>query len=134
MVLVKSYHSERSEESLFPDNDQGEDFELACYNCIEMKSKYKILIFISIVIGLIVLFVLLTQSGNLAILNPKGVIAVKQKELMITALSLMLIAVVPAFVMLFWFLWKYRAGNKSADYQPNWEGSKKLAALWWAIP
>ncbi len=72
--------------------------------------------------------------GNIALLNQKGVIAEKERSLIITAVLLMLIVVIPVFTSLFYFAWKYRASNTESNYSPNWDGSLKLKLLWWAIP
>ena len=58
----------------------------------------------------------------------------RQKNLIITALALMLIVVVPVILMTFWFAWRYRASNKAATYTPNWSHSNKIEAVVWGIP
>jgi cytochrome o ubiquinol oxidase subunit 2 len=71
---------------------------------------------------------------NLAVLNPVGEIAAQEKSLMITAVSLMLVVVVPVVIMVFWFAWKYRASSVKAKYTPNWEHNTWLEVIWWGIP
>ncbi len=73
-------------------------------------------------------------TQNMGVLNPKGVIALAEKNLFLTAVSLMLIVVIPVFIMLFSFAWRYRAGNIKAKYTPDWHGNKTLEIVWWSIP
>lgn len=71
---------------------------------------------------------------SLALLNPEGFIAKEEANLMLIAVSLMLIVAIPMWVMAFFFAWKYRAGNKHATYTPNWDRSSMLESLWWVVP
>jgi cytochrome o ubiquinol oxidase subunit 2 len=70
----------------------------------------------------------------MGLLNPKGAIAVAEKNLLITAVSLMMIVIIPVFVMLFSFAWRYRAGNTKAKYTPDWHTNIALEITWWAVP
>ena len=89
-----------------------------------------------------VLFAFLALSGfdlslplsKLAILNPMGEVASQEKNLIITAVCLMLIVIIPAIVMTLIFAYKYRASNKKSKYQPNWEHNTALEVVWWTIP
>ncbi len=74
----------------------------------------------------------IAMLDNFAQLNPKGLIASEQKELMVTALILMLIVVIPVLIMAFVFAWKYRAGNNS-KYTPNFDRSRPIQFTWLAI-
>jgi cytochrome o ubiquinol oxidase subunit 2 len=68
------------------------------------------------------------------VLAAKGIIASQEAGLMVEATLLMLIVAVPVIGLLFFFAWRYRAGNKKAVYMPNWEHSKLDELIWWAIP
>ncbi|MDQ5921440.1 MAG: cytochrome o ubiquinol oxidase subunit [Pseudomonadota bacterium] len=46
----------------------------------------------------------------------------------------MLIVVIPVIIMTFVFAWKFRAGNKKADYAPNFHHSNAIEAAVWFIP
>jgi cytochrome o ubiquinol oxidase subunit 2 len=85
-------------------------------------------------LGLILFLSAYISHTNVEVLNPKGVIALAEKNLLITALCLMLIVVIPVFVMLGAFLWRYRAGNAKAKYTPDWHSNVALEIVWWAIP
>lgn len=82
-------------------------------------------------IGIIVWYL---HAKNFAVLNPKGPVASKQHALMMTTLWLSLLVVVPVFVMLFGFAWRYREGNHHAKYAPNLSGNWILESIWWGIP
>ena len=69
-----------------------------------------------------------------ALLDPKGPIAAHEKGLIITAFALMLLVVIPVIFMTIAFAWKYRASNKKAQYEPEWDNSTKIEAVVWAVP
>ena len=52
--------------------------------------------------------------SNAPVLDPKGPIALAERDLLFTAVVLMLIVVIPVFVMTFLFAWRYRASNTKA--------------------
>lgn len=74
------------------------------------------------------------QGKTVAVLEPQGVIGKQELHLIIFTCLLSVIVVVPVFIMLFGFAWRYREGNKKAVYRPDEEGNKWLELLWWAIP
>ena len=72
--------------------------------------------------------------NNIAVLNPKGIIAAKEKQLFITTSLIMLIVVIPAIVLTFVFAWRYRHTNKDAKYSPDWAHSTLAEIIWWGVP
>jgi cytochrome o ubiquinol oxidase subunit 2 len=68
------------------------------------------------------------------ILDPKGYIAAQQKELFLISVLLMLIVVLPVFALTAFIAIRYRASNKKAEYDPSFNHSNKLEAIWWTIP
>ena len=74
------------------------------------------------------------EARDIAVFAPKGMIALQERNLIITTTLLMLIVVIPVFVLTFFFAWKYRATNKKAKYTPDWASNQTLEAIWWAIP
>jgi cytochrome o ubiquinol oxidase subunit 2 len=68
------------------------------------------------------------------ILDPKGPIGEAEKSLIWTATWLMLLVVVPVILLTLFFAWKYRASNKAARYEPNWDHSGKIEAVVWLVP
>ncbi len=77
---------------------------------------------------------LLAGCQHAVILNPKGLIATSEKNLMLAALGLMMLIVIPVILLTLFIARRYRASNTTAKYTPNWAHSNALEALWWAIP
>lgn len=77
---------------------------------------------------------LFTIDKNVAVLNPQGAIAAQQKDLIMFTLMLSAIIVIPVFVMLGLFAWKYRESNQKSLYTPDVEGNRWIELLWWGIP
>lgn len=71
---------------------------------------------------------------TIAVLNPKGEIGIKQKDLLLLATGLMLIVVIPVFAMTFWFIWKYREKKNPKDYHPEWDYNLLAESIWWGFP
>lgn len=84
------------------------------------------------VLGLLVL--MFEYSDRIALLNPKGLIAFKQLNLMIISSVLMLIVVIPVFIMTLAIAWEYRASNKKAKYTPDWDFNLTAELIWWGFP
>ena len=76
----------------------------------------------------------LLVSCNMAVFEPKGLVASEQKDLILISLGLMLIVVVPVLVLTLVFAFKYRASNTKAKYTPDWDHNNLLEAVWWGIP
>jgi cytochrome o ubiquinol oxidase subunit 2 len=72
--------------------------------------------------------------GRAPVLDPKGPIALAERDLLFTAFALMLVVVVPVFVMAFFFAWRYRSSNGNARYSPNWSYSAGIDAVIWLVP
>lgn len=68
------------------------------------------------------------------VLSPAGPVANHERHLLILSTLLMLPVVLPVFILIFFISWKYRASNLSADYQPDWDHSRKLETVWWGLP
>ena len=68
------------------------------------------------------------------VLDPKGPIALAERNLLLTAVALMLIVVIPVIVMAFLFAWRYRSSNGDARYTPDWSYSARIDAVIWLVP
>jgi cytochrome o ubiquinol oxidase subunit 2 len=68
------------------------------------------------------------------ILDPKGPIALAERNLLLTAIVLMLVVIIPVFVMAILFAWRYRASNTQARYTPDWSYSARVDAVIWLVP
>ena len=69
-----------------------------------------------------------------AVLDPKGLVGLEERDLLIKAAGLMLIVIVPVFVLTFWFAWHFRASNTAARYAPHWSYSPAIDAVVWLVP
>jgi cytochrome o ubiquinol oxidase subunit 2 len=76
----------------------------------------------------------LLRDHVVAILQPVGTIAEKQRDLMIFATALMLVIVLPVFALTAFIAWRYRESNTRAKYTPDWGGSRLAEGLWWGLP
>ncbi|MFN7093972.1 MAG: ubiquinol oxidase subunit II, partial [Burkholderiales bacterium] len=96
-----------------------------------MNNKYKSFFRMALSLGL---GSLLSGCKQAALLYPKGTIGRDERDLIFTALGLMLIVVIPVIIMTVVFAWKYRASNTKATYAPDWHHSSKIEAVVWGIP
>ncbi|MEM9726323.1 MAG: ubiquinol oxidase subunit II [Pseudomonadota bacterium] len=77
---------------------------------------------------------LMGAGCNLVVLSPQGDVAAQQGQLIIYATVLMLIVIVPVMALTVFFAWKYRASNKDATYEPDWDHSISLEIVVWSVP
>ncbi len=75
-----------------------------------------------------------TYGRDIPVLQPQGIIAEQQFQLILITTLLSVFVVIPVFILLFTIAWKYREGNTKAKYEPEFEGSKWLEAIWWGVP
>lgn len=99
-----------------------------------MRVKQKVWLGALILAALIFLAFIRLHNLDFPVLQPQGVVGHKEKNLILVALGLCAIVVIPVYIMLFSFAWKYRASNKQARYEPNYDHSRWLEGLWWGIP
>lgn len=99
-----------------------------------MKPKH--IIIFSTLIGIVILALTAFIFGdfNFEVLNPKGVVAEQQRDLLVFTTLLSLIVILPVFFLTFYIAHTYRADNKKAKYTPEWDHSKKLEVVWWGVP
>lgn len=84
-------------------------------------------------LGILPLLALL-GGCDIVLLDPSGDIAVQQRNLIYTAVGLMLVIVVPVIAMTLVIAWKYRASNTKAEYDPDFHHSTKLEFVVWGAP
>jgi cytochrome o ubiquinol oxidase subunit 2 len=100
-----------------------------------MSKKFRYAFFV-VLFSLATLFLIywLLKGNQAAVLYPKGLIGAKQRDLIMVATLLMLIVVIPVFILTAAIAWIYRAGNKKAKYDPNWDYNLTAEAIWWGLP
>lgn len=77
---------------------------------------------------------LLLGGCDAVLLNPSGDVALQQRNLIYTATGLMLIVILPVIVATILFAWRYRAGNRKARYDADWDHSTRLELVIWSVP
>ncbi len=83
---------------------------------------------------LLVVAVALSLGGCGGVLDPQGPISAAERLILFNATGIMLVVVLPVIVLTLVFGWWYRAGNKKAAYNPNWEYSGQIELVVWSIP
>lgn len=68
------------------------------------------------------------------VLNPKGPIALAERDLLFTAFWLMMIVAIPAILLTLLFAWRYRSRENGAEHAPDWDGSNAIEAVVWLVP
>jgi cytochrome o ubiquinol oxidase subunit 2 len=69
-----------------------------------------------------------------AVLDPKGVVGIADKMILIDSLAIMLAIVVPTIIATLAFAWWFRASNARATYLPEFEYSGRIELVVWSIP
>lgn len=73
------------------------------------------------------------ESEHSSMLHPHGIVAQNQRYWLVYICAFMAIVVVPIFVMMPLFAWRYRLGGRAA-YKPDWDFSWTLEVLVWGVP
>ncbi len=69
-----------------------------------------------------------------AVIDPKGPVALAERNLLFDAFCVMMVVIVPVIVLTLLFAYRYRASNTKAVYTPTWANSIRIDALTWLIP
>lgn len=85
------------------------------------------------------LAVVLTGAATLCgctegVLDPKGPIALAERQILLNSLGIMLAIVIPVILAVFGVAFWFRASNTRARYRPNFSYSGRLEMLVWSIP
>jgi cytochrome o ubiquinol oxidase subunit II len=68
------------------------------------------------------------------VLDPKGPIALAERQILLNALGVMLAIVIPVILAILGVAFWFRASNEHARYRPNFTYSGRLELLVWSIP
>jgi cytochrome o ubiquinol oxidase subunit II len=68
------------------------------------------------------------------VLDPKGPIAVAERQILFNSLGIMLAIAIPTILATFGVAYWFRSSNKRARYQPEFKYSGRLEVLVWSIP
>ncbi len=99
-----------------------------------MSRKNKLTLIVGLGVAMLVLATIYLRGHDIAVLSPSGHIGLKEKHLIVLATLLALLVIVPVYILTFFIAWKYREGNKSARYTPDWDHNLALETTWWLIP
>ncbi|MGD9026424.1 MAG: cytochrome ubiquinol oxidase subunit II, partial [Methyloceanibacter sp.] len=68
------------------------------------------------------------------VLDPKGPIALTERDLLFRATAIMMIVIIPVFIMAAWFTVRYRGTNRKARYAPNFDFYWPAEIVVWSVP
>jgi cytochrome o ubiquinol oxidase subunit 2 len=77
------------------------------------------------------------HNAGMPVLHPHGIVALQERNIMFITVLLSAIVVVPVFLLLFYFAWRYRAGSVHTElrHAPNWDhDSWQAEFVWWLAP
>lgn len=79
----------------------------------------------------------LVRDASIPVLQPMGPIAGAEMRVILVTLLLASIIVIPVFVLLFYFAWRYRvhAPDSAVHHHPTWDHDSPTAEfVWWLVP
>jgi cytochrome o ubiquinol oxidase subunit 2 len=77
---------------------------------------------------------LLLGGCKMVVMNPTGDIALQERNLILTALGMMLLVIVPVMALTVIFALRYRKGRSPKDYDPNFHHSTRIEVVVWSVP
>lgn len=99
-----------------------------------MKHIAKFIIFLLIAFNIILFLWILLHGHTIPVLEPKGLIALKERNLILIAVSMGLAVIIPTLIILFSIMWKYRDENKKNKYTPDAVNNTFDQSILWIIP
>jgi cytochrome o ubiquinol oxidase subunit II len=86
--------------------------------------------------GLLAVLISVAMLGGCTegVLDPKGPIAVADRQILLNSLGIMLAIVIPVILATLGVAFWFRASNERARYRPNFAYSGRLEMLVWSIP
>lgn len=91
--------------------------------------------------GIVLLLMLILQPleiiffrEHIALLFPKGIIALQQRNLLFIIQGIMLLVVIPVYILTFIFSWVYREHSKTSTYDPDLIDNRAAEYIWWGLP
>lgn len=101
------------------------------------KSQLKVVLLVLPVLVILGLLVWYFRTHIVAVLQPAGPIAQKERNLMGITVLLAAIVVIPVYAMTVLIALKYRERNhltRKVTYTPDWDHSRLFESIWWGIP
>lgn len=78
-------------------------------------------------------FIFLTSHGNVEVLNPKGVIAAGQRDIIFMSYAIMFLIFFPVIGIALFTAWRYRSGNKKSRHDSEAQGSRSTLFIYWLL-
>lgn len=94
----------------------------------------KIALFTLVIVTLLAVIVAYLRTLHIDMLNPAGIIALKERNLMAFTVILGAVVIIPVFILTIAIAWRYRESNTKAAYTPDWGINHTAEAIWWGIP
>lgn len=102
---------------------------------MRVNKKYKLVVVSLLSILIVGLVFAYFSHHHLAVLDPKGPVGRKERNLFYFGLILSAVVVIPVYAMTIGIIWKYRESNpRPKTYRPNWDHSRALESIWWGVP
>lgn len=105
------------------------------------RPQKKPVLFMLLFSGFVLLAILILQPleilhfrSQIALLFPKGWIALEQRNLLFFIQGMMLLVIVPVYILTFIFSWRYRAQNPKGKYDPDLVDNIAAEYVWWGLP
>jgi cytochrome o ubiquinol oxidase subunit 2 len=92
--------------------------------------KLPVFILVLIVVGIVSWFAFLLSRVNIQLLNPRGMIASSQRDLIVIAMTLMFSIAIPVVITAFFIIWKYRDGG-GGKHSPEKTGGRFTLLIYW---
>jgi cytochrome o ubiquinol oxidase subunit 2 len=99
-----------------------------------MKAKLNFLIPAGVLLVFIAVLVVLVRGHTIEIMAPQGLLASKERSLIIVSAVLALLVLLPVYVMIFLFAWRYNEKHQHSKYTPDWDNNRILESIWWGVP
>lgn len=106
-----------------------------------MGNKTPAVFYMLLITGIFCLLILFLQpleiilfKTDIDLLFPSGIIAVKERNLLLIIQVLMLLVIVPVYILTFIFSWKYHANGNKANYDPDLVDNTIAEIIWWGLP
>ena len=99
-----------------------------------MKTTLKTIVLFVLLLTIILWAVLQFGGQNIAILNPKGIIAAGERNLFLLAVFLASLIVAPTFAIAAWVVWKFHARSSVTTNTSDTRQNNTLIFFWWAAP
>lgn len=99
-----------------------------------MRKYSKVILASLLAVVLVIVIVRYLGSLHIPILDPKGIVALKERNLMAFTIMLGFLIMIPVFGLTIAIAWHYREGNTKARYTPNVGTNRIAETVWWGIP